>query len=184
MSRQFLPILFYFVIAPSISSITVGKEVPCHYEESRIVGYEMTTDFRRLSYITADGQSVFLAEAGDGAILEGDFRAARGTKSEYFEPWADVSEVRYSDPKLSRKKLLDFKIIYVPLNYALKSVDLGLSDDWKIYNYVYDYDQHKKTYDEKVWQFLVKNTMTGATNTIIASDVEKVLLARCNLKHP
>jgi hypothetical protein len=113
--------------------------------------------------------------------LTGIFKGNVQRKDVITNRWVDISEVKFLDPSFDKYEVLNFKIVYLPMNYELTSKDLDLNDDWKIFAYWFDYDRHKTTYDEKVWQFAVKNKKTGRTNTFIASDIEKKLLAKCGI---
>jgi hypothetical protein len=173
-------LLSFFVVMECYAS-SVGEAAPCHYEKSQIVAYEWTNNYKRLSYRTADGRSVLIAEAIKGDALTGIFKGNVQRKDVITNRWVDISEVKFLDPSFDKYEVLNFKIVYLPMNYELTSKDLDLNDDWKIFAYWFDYDRHKTTYDEKVWQFAVKNKKTGRTNTFIASDIEKKLLAKCGI---
>jgi hypothetical protein len=56
---------------------------------------------------------------------------------------------------------------------------LGLKSEWTIYSYWFDYDRSKSTFDEKVWQFAIRNSKTGETRAILAADVETRMLQQC-----
>ncbi len=177
-----VPLVLLFFGMSSNASIVLPKSTLCIHEKSKIVAFELTNNDKRLSYRTIDGRNVFLAEGTKG-VLTGIFRGAiqRGNNDEIENPWVDISEIPSLKERFNKAKSLDFKVIYLPLSHVLTPKDLGLNDDWVIMYFAFDYDHHKVAYNEKFWQFGVKNKKTGSTNTFIASDIEERILSRCHI---
>jgi hypothetical protein len=178
---RFLNILLLWTVSTTIASaaITVPDSNNCRAETRRVVGFELGNNGKSVSYTTADGGRAFLAKGDQGDALLGNFRLQIQSGMPFEGNWVEISEVKFLDSRFEKTRTIDLKVVHLPLRHVLSSADLGLSQEWKIYAYWFDYDRHKPDYGEKVWQIAVRNTKTKRTKTFLASDAEKLLIERC-----
>jgi hypothetical protein len=166
------------------AEIKILEHPACQLETSEIKGLQITDERKRFYYSTAEGRQVLIAEASTGNFLEGPIPGRLNYHDMFFEEyWVDIREKQGPSTKGGRPKTIDRKIVYLPLRHVLTPLDLGLNDDWTVLWYAMDYNRHTEDFSIKVFQFGVKNKKDGRTNTIIAADVEKKLLAKCGLKY-
>jgi hypothetical protein len=182
--RLLIAALISAYAAAAQAEIRVPDHPPCQLETAEIKTRQLTDGGKRLSYSTVEGRQVLIAEANRGDYLDGRTPGSLNSDDiSYDQYWVDIREMQNPSTRGGQPKTLDRKIVYLPLRHVLTPRDLGLNDDWSVLWYAMDYNRHTEDFSRKVFQFGVKNKKDGRTNTIIAADVEKKLLAKCGLKY-